>query len=88
MIDGLPFPEETLHRRKQEIEKGDMKMPIIRVDWIEGRTLEQKRSLAAKITEVVCECARTTPDRVTVIINDIPKTNHAKAGVLRADHDQ
>lgn len=62
-------------------------MPIIQVHWIEGRTVEQKRALVKKITDVVCECANCTPDRVTVVINDIPKSNHAKAGVLRIDEE-
>lgn len=60
-------------------------MPIIHVEMIEGRTIEQKRALVEKITEVVCECAKTTSDRVTVIINDIPKTNHGNNGKLKID---
>ncbi|MEL7566894.1 MAG: tautomerase family protein [Dehalobacterium sp.] len=63
-------------------------MPIVRIDMIEGRTIEQKRYLVKKITEVVCTGVNTTPDRVTVIITDIPKTNHGKNGKLRIDTEK
>jgi 4-oxalocrotonate tautomerase len=60
-------------------------MPIIQVNMIEGRTVEQKRALVSEITKVVCKCINTTSDRVTVIINDIPKTNLGNDGKLRID---
>jgi len=60
-------------------------MPVVRIDMIEGRTEEQKRYLVEKITEVICTGVNTTPDRVTVMIYDIPKTNHGKNGKLTSD---
>lgn len=63
-------------------------MPIVKIDMIEGRTVEQKRYLVEKITEVICVGVNTTPDRVTILINDIPKTNHGKNGKLRIDLEE
>ena len=60
-------------------------MPTVKIEWMEGRTLEQKRKLAAAITTVVAEAADTAPRRVKVVFTDIPKTNLAWGGVLRVD---
>jgi len=35
--------------------RGGAVMPIIQIDMLEGRTVEQKRNLVQKVTEVVCE---------------------------------
>ncbi|WP_028309262.1 2-hydroxymuconate tautomerase [Desulfitibacter alkalitolerans] len=60
-------------------------MPIVRVDMLEGRTTEQKRVLVEKITEAVCTSVGVPPERVTVVIQDVPKTNLGSAGKLRID---
>lgn len=60
-------------------------MPIVQIDWIEGRSVDQKRELAAKVTAAVCEAGKCPPEAVTIIIRDLPKTNVAKAGGLMAD---
>ena len=60
-------------------------MPIINVGILEGRTVEQKRELVSEITKVVCKCVNTTPEKVTVVINDIPKTNFGSNGKLSID---
>ncbi|MTI95970.1 MAG: 4-oxalocrotonate tautomerase [Firmicutes bacterium] len=62
-------------------------MPTIKVEWVEGRTLEQKRKLAAAITASMAEIAQTKPERVKVEFTDIPKTNLAWGGTLRVDEE-
>jgi 4-oxalocrotonate tautomerase len=52
---------------------------------LEGRSLEQKRLLARDITELVVKHAGTTKDQVDVIIEDYPRENWAKGGVLYSD---
>lgn len=52
---------------------------------LEGRTTEQKRVLVEKITEAVCTSVNVPPERVTVVIQDVPKTNLGSAGKLRID---
>jgi 4-oxalocrotonate tautomerase len=59
-------------------------MPTVQIDMVE-RTLEQKRAIVKKVTEVICEIAKVPPENVTIIIRDIPKENISKAGVLRCD---
>jgi len=60
-------------------------MPIIQVNLIEGRTVEQKRKLAAEITDVVVECLNVEPDSVRIIIQDMAKHDYAIAGKLFID---
>ncbi|MBP2626466.1 MAG: 4-oxalocrotonate tautomerase [Firmicutes bacterium] len=60
-------------------------MPIVQIDMIEGRTVEQKRELAKKVTEVICETASCPAEAVTIVIRDAAKHDIAKAGILMSD---
>lgn len=62
-------------------------MPTIRIDMIEGRSVEQKRQLAEKITDVVVEVVKTKPENVKIYFFDVPKCNLSQAGVLRSDQE-
>ena len=54
-------------------------MPVVRVDMWEGRTEAVKEKLIKGITKVFTEID-VSPEWVTVIINDIPKTNWGTGG--------
>jgi 4-oxalocrotonate tautomerase len=60
-------------------------MPIVTIDLVEGRTVEQKRALAKRITDAIVELLKTTPEQVTIIFHDGPRSNFAKAGALLSD---
>jgi len=60
-------------------------MPIVQIDMIEGRTVEQKRALVKKITEVICETACCPAEAVTIVIREATKQHIAKAGILMSD---
>ena len=60
-------------------------MPIVTVDALEGRTVEQKRGLVKDITEAVMKNFDVGSEAVTVIIRDMEKKNFGKAGKLRID---
>ena len=62
-------------------------MPTIRVEMIEGRTIEQKRELAKRITDAFVEIAPANPENVKIYFYDIPKFNFSHAGVLRSDKE-
>ena len=66
--------------------KGDNTMPIVIVNIKEGRTLEQKRAMVAKMTEVLCETMDVTPPSVRIIINEMKNENFAKGGILVEDN--
>ncbi|MGF7186109.1 4-oxalocrotonate tautomerase [Desulfitispora alkaliphila] len=60
-------------------------MPIVKIDMIEGRTEEQKRNLVKEVTDAIVRTVDTKPENVTIILNDQPKINIAKAGKTLAD---
>jgi 4-oxalocrotonate tautomerase len=60
-------------------------MPIIHVDLIEGRTVEQKRRLVAEMTDAVVKSLDVEPDTVKIILHDMAKHDYAIAGILLMD---
>jgi 4-oxalocrotonate tautomerase len=62
-------------------------MPRIIIQAISGRTVEQKRDLARRITDAVVDAWGVDPEIVTIRIEEVPAENFARAGVLAADRD-
>lgn len=60
-------------------------MPVVTVQLFEGRTLEQKRRLVKAITDAMVEHAAARPDALHVVLQEIPKDNWGRAGVLGSD---
>ena len=60
-------------------------MPRLIVQQIEGRSVEQKRELARRLTDTVVDILGVDPDTVTVFIEEVPPENFARAGVLALD---
>ncbi len=64
---------------------GGNTLPIVQIDLLEGRTTEQKRVLAEKVTQAIEESIGATPESISIIIRDMAKENYAKAGKLACD---
>lgn len=60
-------------------------MPIVQVEILEGRTVDQKRAMVKKVTEAICETLVVPPERVTIILREMHKENFAQAGKLSLD---
>ncbi|KAF5046934.1 2-hydroxymuconate tautomerase [bioreactor metagenome] len=60
-------------------------MPIIQVEMLKGRTLEQKRALAEKVTQAVVETANCPKEAVKIIIREMEFENYSQGGVLKCD---
>lgn len=60
-------------------------MPFVQIDMIEGRTIEQKREMVQKITQVIAETAKCPMDAVSIVIREAKKEHIAKAGTLMCD---
>lgn len=60
-------------------------MPIVHVEILEGRTVEQKRAMVSKVTEVICETLVCPPESVSIIISEMKPEHFAKAGKLVCD---
>ena len=57
-------------------------MPIITVEWIEGRTQQQKDALAVAITQAFVEVAKDQNDQVWIVFRDVKRSDWAMAGKL------
>lgn len=60
-------------------------MPVVQIEMIKGRTLQQKRDMVQKVTDVLVETIQCKKEAVTIVIREVDKENIAKAGVLHSD---
>ncbi len=60
-------------------------MPDVHISWLEGRTVEQKRKVVERITQILLEEAGAKPETTHIVFVDIPHTNFASGGILVAD---
>ncbi|MGI6358784.1 MAG: 4-oxalocrotonate tautomerase [Bacillota bacterium] len=60
-------------------------MPIVQIELLQGRTVEQKRALADKVTAAIAESVGCPRDAVSIIIRDMPRENFARGGQLAVD---
>ena len=57
-------------------------MPVVTVNWLEGRTLQQKQELVAEITRLVHRVGGSPQERITVVVHDVPAENWGRGGEL------
>jgi 4-oxalocrotonate tautomerase len=60
-------------------------MPIIKVEMLKGRSVEQKRELAEAMTREYLRICGGRPEAIYVVIDDVEKENWAVGGRLLAD---
>lgn len=60
-------------------------MPHVQVTLLKGRTTEQKRKIAQRITDVLEEEAKTNRDGIVITFVDVEKDSYARGGVLMLD---
>jgi len=60
-------------------------MPHIQITWVEGRTPEQKRKIAERVTAVLIEDGKAKRENIHVSFHDLAVTDYAEAGVLVLD---
>lgn len=60
-------------------------MPILQVDLLKGRTIEQKRAMAEKVTQVLVETVNCKAEDVKIIIREMEREHYAGGGVLMSD---
>jgi 4-oxalocrotonate tautomerase len=63
-------------------------MPFVRIDWLPGRSLEQRRELARTLTDEICRVGRCTPESVSIVFVDIDREHWAASGQLLSDSHQ
>lgn len=60
-------------------------MPNVTIEWLEGRTLEQKRKVIAGITDLLVETADARREAVQVTFRDMTKESWGRGGLLGID---
>ena len=60
-------------------------MPMIQITMLAGRTAEQKRKIAQRITDVMVEETGTSREGVAVAFHEVSKESYARGGVLISD---
>jgi 4-oxalocrotonate tautomerase len=62
-----------------------MTMPVVTVEWVEGRSKEQRSKVAEAITEAISTIGGAKPEATYVVFKDVPKENWASGGTLLSD---
>lgn len=57
-------------------------MVVVQVEWLEGRSPEQKEALVAEITDALKRIGGAQQENVHVILHDVPPTDWGRAGKL------
>jgi 4-oxalocrotonate tautomerase len=60
-------------------------MPHVQITWVAGRTPEQKKKIAQRITQALEEDGRAKRENIHVAFLDVPATDYAEAGVTVVD---
>jgi 4-oxalocrotonate tautomerase len=57
-------------------------MPIVSVEWLEGRSQQQKRELVKAITQAFVEIAQVSKEQVWIVFQDVKGSDWAMGGKL------
>jgi 4-oxalocrotonate tautomerase len=60
-------------------------MPLVQVTMLQGRTVDQKRKMAKRITDTMVEEAGAKREAVVVTFVELSKESYASGGLLMAD---
>lgn len=60
-------------------------MPLVQVTMLPGRTADQKRKIAKRITDTMVEEAGAKREAIVVTFLELSKESYASGGVLMAD---
>jgi len=60
-------------------------MPMVQITMLAGRTTDQKRKIAKRITEVMVEEAGARREGIVIAFNEVSKESYASGGELMID---
>ena len=58
-------------------------MPVVTIEWYEGRSADQKRQIAEGVTQLISEIGGTAPDQVWIRFVDSAKSDWSVGGRLQ-----
>jgi len=62
-------------------------MPHVQITMLAGRTTDQKRRGAKRVTEVLQEELKASSDKVTITFVEVPRDSYARNGILLSDRE-
>ena len=62
-------------------------MPHVQITMLQGRSTEQKRRAAKRITEVLQEELTVSPEKLTITFVEVPRDSYARGGILVSDRE-
>jgi 4-oxalocrotonate tautomerase len=74
VVRGVRALHDRAHRSKA--------MPVVRVSWFEGKNHEQKKKVAAEITDSIVRNTATDPKYIYVIFEDVSPSDWSGSGEL------
>jgi len=60
-------------------------MPLVQITMLQGRTADQKRKIARRITDALVEEAGARRKAIIVAFHEVSKESYASGGELMAD---
>jgi 4-oxalocrotonate tautomerase len=60
-------------------------MAHVQITMLDGRTIEQKRRAAQRLTEVLKEELNVNPEKLTIAFVEVPRHSYARNGTLISD---
>jgi 4-oxalocrotonate tautomerase len=58
-------------------------MPVVTIEWYEGRSADQKREIAEQVTKVISQVGNTPAEQVWIRFVDSPKSEWAIGGEMQ-----
>jgi 4-oxalocrotonate tautomerase len=58
---------------------------MVQITMLSGRTAEQKRKIAQRVTDVLVEDAGAKREVIVIAFHEVSKENYASGGVLMVD---
>jgi 4-oxalocrotonate tautomerase len=58
-------------------------VPIVTIEWYDGRSPEQKREIAEKLTDLLVDVGKTQREHVWIRFVDSPKSEWAMGGEVQ-----
>ncbi|WP_271001543.1 2-hydroxymuconate tautomerase [Listeria seeligeri] len=60
-------------------------MPFVTIQFLEGRSDEQKRELVSEVTDIVSKNLKAPKENIHVILEEMKKTDYAVGGARKSD---
>ena len=60
-------------------------MPLVQITMLQGRSVDQKRKLAQRITDAMVEEAGARREAVVVAFHEVSHESYASGGILMTD---